>query len=538
MERRLESMDPIAVDQDVLKKQGDDLRPFVQEHAQYSKTIDKLNELGMQYDSISRGGIENGSPSRRQSMSPRKPSMTPAGLGSRRSSTQPGKMSLAGSPRRESQLPSFAQESPIQAQLSEINTRYDMIGVRLGDRDREVTIMKEEIKVHYDNMKQIMAFLEKQERNLPKEGLPQDRKESDKTLKQIKAILDQLYENQPLLDETKVGIRDVLKKNPEAPGHEQLDDSLNQVVGRWKELQDKCKARINLLDELKEFHETNDSLNTWLNGKARMMNVLGPIASDPRLVQNQLSQLAVMKEDFNEKIPTRDRYNEIGDFLLENTGDGPDSRKIEDKLDGTNKKWDDLLAALNERERALNDLVGPTSDFLNLSNQLQDNLSKISDDLDDVATSKADVEQKMGALQGISQNLDNQRPLLSDVVGLGGKLQDVLTDPASKSEIKSKIGACERAFNNCRKKLDNALAELENSAREGKEFAAACADVQDMLREFEQLLSDKLAVSADKDTLKHQVQEFVPLYQEIMGKEHEVIMLINRGKDIISRYVA
>ena len=130
-----------------------------------------------------------------------------------------------------------------------------------------------------------------------------------------------------------------------------------------------------------------------------MMNVLGPIASDPRLVQNQMSQIAVMKEDFNEKLPTRDRYNELGDFLLENTGDSPDSRKIEDKLDGTNKKWDDLLAALNERERALNDLAGPTNDFLNMTNKLQDNLTNISDDLDDVATSKADVEQKMAALQ-------------------------------------------------------------------------------------------------------------------------------------------
>ena len=260
MERRLESMDPIAVDQDVLKKQGGDLKPFVQEHTQYSKTIDKLNELGMQYDSISRGGMENGSPSRRQSMSPRKPSMTPAGgLGSRRSSAQPGKFSIAGgagSPRRESQLPMMG-ESPIQAQLNEVNTRYDMIGVRLGDRDREIVIMSEEIKVHYDNMKNIMAVLEKQERNLPKEGLPADRKESDKTLKQIKAILDQLYESQPLLDETKVGIKDTLKKNPEAPGHEQLDHALNQVVGRWKDLQDKCKARINLLDELKEFQETD-----------------------------------------------------------------------------------------------------------------------------------------------------------------------------------------------------------------------------------------------------------------------------------------
>ena len=82
---------------------------------------------------------------------------------------------------------------------------------------------------------------------------------------------------------------------------------LNQTVGRWKELQDKCKGMINLLDELKEFHDTNDTLNNWLNSKARMMNVLGPIASDPRLVQNQMSQIAVMREDFNEKVPTRDR---------------------------------------------------------------------------------------------------------------------------------------------------------------------------------------------------------------------------------------
>merc|ERR1711997_947166 len=108
MERRLEAMDPVAVEPDTLKKQGDDLKPLIQEHTAYSKTIDKLNEIGMQYDSISRGGMENGSQSRRQSMSPRKPSMTPSGLGSRRSSAQPGKFSLAGqagSPRRESYAP-------------------------------------------------------------------------------------------------------------------------------------------------------------------------------------------------------------------------------------------------------------------------------------------------------------------------------------------------------------------------------------------------------------------------------------------------
>lgn len=85
------------------------------------------------------------------------------------------------------------------------------------------------------------------------------------------------------------------------------------------------------------------------------------------------------------------------------------------------------------------------------------------------------MEQKINALQGIGQNLDNQRQPLAEVGSLGDKLQTILTDPSSKSEIKGKVGQIERAFNNCRKKLDNALAELENADREGREFAAACA---------------------------------------------------------------
>jgi len=538
MERRVDSLTPIAVDLDLLKQQTDELKPILQEYSSYSKNIDKYNEIAMQYDALLRGSLDNGSsPSRRQSMSPRKPSMTPSGLGSRRSSAQPGKFGSMGaaSPRRESAMPAFQEQSPIQAQMNEVNARYDLIGHRLGDRDKDLALMREEIKVHLDNLKQINAFLEKQEKNFPKESIPTDKKESDKQIRLIKGILDQLYENQPLLDETKVGIKDVLKKRPNAPGAEQLDKKLNDVVARWKALQDKCKARIELLDELKDFHDIHDSLNNWLTSKGRMMNVLGPIASDPRLVQNQMSQLAVMREEFNEKLPQKDRFNEIGDILIENAGNSADGKNIDAKLGNINKKWDDLLGQLEDRERALDALAGPTRDFLNLTNKLQDNLGKISDDLDDIATSKADPQQKLKVLEGIAHNLDSQRPLWAEVESVGDQLQSILTDPASKSEIKSKLGQVERQFNNCQKKLDNALAELENASREGKEFDADCQHAQDMLREFESLLSDKLAVSADRDVLKEQIQDFEPLYHEIMGKEHEIIMLINRGKDIVSR---
>merc|ERR1719264_1254985 len=383
-------------------------------------------------------------------------------------------------------------------------------------------------------LKTLAAFIEKQERAFPQDGIPTDKREADKQLKVLKSILDQLYENQGQLDTAKVNIRDLLKKHNEAAGAEILDDNLNEIINRWKELQERCKERANLLDELKDFHDIHDNLNNWLNSKGKLMNILGPIASDPRLVQNQMSQIQVMKEEFVERQPTKDRFNDIGETVLDVAG-GSDGRSIEGKLDNINRKWDDLLSQLEERERALEAVSGPTRDFLNLSNKLSDNLSKVSDDLDDIAVSKADAEQKLKALTGVAHNLDNQRPLFSEVMAVGDHLMDLLTDPASKSEIKSKMGQVERQFNNCQKKLDNALAELENMNKEGREFAEQCAAAQDWLSQMEGLLSEKLAISADKSTLVDQVAEFEPIYKEIMSKEHEIIMVLNRGKDVMAK---
>ena len=112
--------------------------------------------------------------------------------------------------------------------------------------------------------------------------------------------------------------------------------------------------------------------------------------------------------------------------------------------------------------------------------------------MDDIAVSKADAEQKLKTLTGVAQNLDNQRPLFSEVMAIGDQLMEILTDPASKSEIKGKMGQVERQFNNCQRKLDNAMAELENSAKEGRMFPAQCAAAQDWLGEMEAFLAEKL----------------------------------------------
>ncbi|GBP94692.1 Microtubule-actin cross-linking factor 1 [Eumeta japonica] len=48
-------------------------------------------------------------------------------------------------------------------------------------------------------------------------------------------------------------------------------------------------------------------------------------------------------------------------------------------------------------------------------------------------------------------------------------------------------------------------------------------------------LAERLLVSAHKQTLQHQIDTHEPIYREVMAREHEIIMLINKGKDLSDR---
>lgn len=48
-------------------------------------------------------------------------------------------------------------------------------------------------------------------------------------------------------------------------------------------------------------------------------------------------------------------------------------------------------------------------------------------------------------------------------------------------------------------------------------------------------LSERLLISAHKPTLQHQIDTHEPVYREVMAREHEIIMLLNKGKELQER---
>ncbi|XP_046739123.1 dystonin isoform X46 [Diprion similis] len=548
-ENKVQRLQPVAVDVDKLKKQADELKPIQKEYRDYGITIDKVNDFGISYDSLLKERGE--SPTRRRgSTSPTKrPSITsPLRRTSQdRRSPSPTKSYAAQSPvspggssgfssRRSSQDGFHLEElSPVQQQLSEINNRYSLLGVRLTDRQTELDNLKEELRKHLDNLKTLSQFLDKIQRQLPKETIPATKEEADKTAKQIKLVIEEMYEKQSLLDSTRTQVRDLVRRKHNSDGADKLNDELEDVASRWKSISDRCKDRIKFLEDIKEFHDTYEGLNSWLGTKERMLGALGPISSDPRMVASQVQQVQVLREEFRTQQPQLDHLAQVGDDVLARVNpDSPDGQKINTKLNSVLQRWADQLGRLDERAQSLGDAVDTSREFDASLNRLRDALQGISDNLDDLPLDK-DPEEQLRKIENLERQLEGQRPLLADVEASGAQLCEVLSDPASKSEIQGKLAAVGKLYNNLQKKLDHRKAEVEGNLRGGRQFEASCSKTLGWLADELGNMSEKLLVSADREILQQQLDHHEPVYRNVMSKEHEVIMLLNKGRDMLSR---
>jgi len=165
---------------------------------------------------------------------------------------------------------------------------------------------------------------------------------------------------------------------------------------------------------------------------------------------------------------------------------------------------------------------------------LTEALQNISDQLDDISYDK-EPEERLRKIQNLERQLEGQRPLLADLEDAGNHLCNVLDDPACKADIQAKLAAINRQYNNLQKKLDNKKAEIEGSLKDGRQFEATCALTLGWLSDQLGSLTERLLISADKDILQQQVSQYEPIYKEVLHKEHEVIMLLNKGRDMLSR---
>ncbi|XP_045505243.1 dystonin isoform X22 [Colias croceus] len=541
METRVAHLRPVAVDLDVIKQQMDEIRPIAKDYRDFSITVDKLNEAGAVYEALSRGERAE-SPRRRHVYSPTKRHTPSRTLDTR--SPSPGKGGVVSpasahsassgfSSRRSSQDGFHLEDlSPVQQQISEINNRYELIGAKLSDRQNELDAMREEVKKHLDSFRTLNNFLDKVQRQLPKESVPSTKEEADKIIKQSRAVLEEMYEKQSILDSTKTQVRELLKRKQSVQGADRLQDEVTDVASRWKALHDAFKEKIQLMEEMKELLDTHSSLSLWLSAKERMMGALGPISSDSRMVQTQVQQVQVLREEFRGQQPQLSHLQDVASSALQKLPhDDPDVRKLAQKVQDLQDRWNDLLNKLEQRAESLGAAADTSREFDAGLERLRNALHTIADKLDDVSARQEPADQ-LREVENLERQLEGQRPLLADLEAAGATLAEVLGEASSRQDIQSKLAAAARQYDQLQRKLDNKKAEIEAALKDGRSIEEGVSRTLGWLGAELGALPARLLVSADRTRLHAARDAHEPLYRGLTQREHELVMLLDKGREM------
>nr|XP_026497636.1 microtubule-actin cross-linking factor 1 isoform X20 [Vanessa tameamea] len=523
-ESRVAHLRPVAVDLDALKQQQDELRPIAKEYRDFSINIDKLNESGAVYEALTRGQRADSPHRKRQIYSPAR-RHTP--------SRSEGRSPSPGTRRRTSQDAFHLDElSPVQQQVSEINNRYELLGTKLTDRQTDLDSTREEVRKHLDSIRALNTFLDKVQRQLPRESVPNTKEDADKIMKQARAVLEEMYEKQSILDSTKTQVRELLRRKQAVEGADRLHDEAEEVAARWKALHDAFKDKIRAMEETKDFLDTHGSLSQWLGAKERMMAALGPISSDSRVVHTQVQQVQVLREEFRSQQPQLTHLEEVAHTVLQRLPENdPDANKLSQKLESLQDRWHDLLNKLERRAESLGAAADTSRELDAGLARLRGALHAIADRLDDVPAQREPADQ-LRDLENLERQLEGQRPLLADLEAAGAALADVLADPGARQDIQGKLAAVARQYDALQRKLDHRKAEIEAALKDGRNLEESVSRTLGWLQAELAALPGRLQVSADKNKLQQQLAKHEPLYRDLTQREHEIIMLLDKGREM------
>lgn len=228
--------------------------------------------------------------------------------------------------------------------------------------------------------------------------------------------------------------------------------------------------------------------------------------------------------------------DKLGHSILERMDrTNPYYSEVQNKMNDIHKTWKQLLAILEEREKNLLLVNEASTDFQNKLSKLQQNLDTISDEFDKIVNSNLEKDEQLLKITNLEENLESQRPLLAECSNACNNLINLLTDNASKNEIRDKFKYVESKYNDLSRKISNKKAELQSTIKEDREFFMSCDQLLEWLRNMLNTLSKDIKVSAIYEVVSKQIQDFEPIYQQVRDKEHEVHMVINRGNNLLSR---
>uniref|UniRef100_A0A7E4ZUS0 GAR domain-containing protein n=1 Tax=Panagrellus redivivus TaxID=6233 RepID=A0A7E4ZUS0_PANRE len=273
-------------------------------------------------------------------------------------------------------------------------------------------------------------------------------------------------------------------------------------------------------------------LEKWINSEQRVLNVCSTSADPVQTASN----LEGVKANIDEEAPNLKALNNRAEELLELCTLPEFNKQVKDKIDDVNKRWNALVAALNNCTNTMAEARVLNAEVGTLQSSLKDSTAQVEALLSEAAKAPVNSPEQAELLAKAQGILDNDIASIVDKLNAVTEKFDALTsDPITRSEVGNKLNAARTDADQLSNKLDGLRKAAQGAQSAEQELSAQISDARGKTKALQDSVSRLKPLSADPSSLGDQAKDFDPIAADVLDREGAMMLLKNSLAEAVAK---
>ncbi|XP_053142443.1 dystonin isoform X22 [Hemicordylus capensis] len=375
----------------------------------------------------------------------------------------------------------------VQQDMSAVSHSYDDLGATLKEKRSELESMLSAMQNIQEESNSMMGWLQKMDTAAAKwEATLLDSEAVKEQVEQHKLFETELKQNENKVQELKDRVTELLEKDPDSPEVSKWKQMLDKIDSKWKELSQVTADRQKKLEEssnyLTQFQTAEAQLKQWLVEKELMVSVLGPLSTDPNMLNTQKQQVQILLKEFDTRKPQYEQLTTAGQGILKRPGEHPPSHEtVRQQLAAVAHKWDGLTGQLSDRCGRIDQAIIKSTEYQSHLRRLSEKLSALDNKLSSslaVSTDSDPVKQQLEVAREVKQEIEQEMRNINAAQALCEELSVLVAEDYLKAELTRQLDGVLKPFKDMEQKAGNHIEQLQSAYASSHQFQQMSKDFQ------------------------------------------------------------
>ncbi|KAG7462800.1 hypothetical protein MATL_G00188590 [Megalops atlanticus] len=319
-----------------------------------------------------------------------------------------------------------------------------------------------------------------------------------------------------------------------------LEHDLEDVNARWNTLNKKIAERSAQLHEALlhcgRFQDALESLLSWLRDTEELVANQKPPCAEFKVVKAQIQEQKLLQRLLDDRKPTVELIKKEGAKMSE-LAEPADREKIVKEIDGLGQRWDALLKRAETRHKQLESTLGVAQQFHETLEPLSEWLTATEKRLansEPIGTQTKKLEEQITQHKSLEEEVRAHSKNLHQAISLGQVLRSI-SSMDDKELVQTKLDAAQTNYMELQERSRRRAEMLQQALSNAQLFGEDEVALMNWLSEVHDRLSEVSVQDYKVDVLEKQNAEQLALHEDIEQRKQNIDQAISNGMELLKQ---